>query len=416
MRPHFAQGDFHAAFGAGFFDERQFGVAVALEAVDGDDDRQAEGVFQVVDVFEQVGQAFFQRGDVFRAERVFGDAAVVFQRAHGGDDDGAVGFESALATLDVDEFFRAKVCAKARFGNGVIAKRQGAAGGDETVAAVGDVGKGAAVHQRRRAFDGLHQVRLDGVFQKRRHRALRLQVAGVHRFAAAVPGDDHRAEAFFQVGKIAREAEGGHDFARHGDVKAIRAQGAVHGFAEAADDVAQLAVVHIDRASPSDAFRVDVERVAVVDVVVDERGEEVVGRADGVEIAGKVQVDVFHRQHLRVAAARSAPFDAENGAERGLAQGDDGALAEAVQRIGEADGNGGFAFARGGGVDGGNEDEFAGRAALRRDFRLVFAVVFQLVFRDADFGGNGADGLHGGLTGDVCVGHGMLRLWGEQGL
>jgi hypothetical protein len=77
---------------------------------------------------------------------------------------------------------------------------------------------------------------------------------------------------------------------------------------------------------------------------------------------------------------------------------------------------GGFAFARGGGVDGGNEDEFAGRAALRRDFRLVFAVVFQLVFRDADFGGDSADGLHGGLTGDICVGHGMLRLWGEQGL
>ena len=196
----------------------------------------------------------------------------------------------------------------------------------------------------------------------------------------------------------------------------MRSARSVHRFAEAADDVAQLAVVHIDRAPPADALRVDVERVAVVDVVVDERGEEVVGRADGVEIAGKVQVDVFHRQHLRVAAASRAAFHAKDRAERGLAQGDDGALAKAVERVGKADGNGGFAFARGGGVDGGNEDEFAGRAALRRDFRLVFAVVFQLVFRDADFGGDSADGLHGGLTGDVCVGHGMLRLWGEQGL
>ena len=411
MRPYFAQRDFHAALGAGFFYQRQFGVAVALEAVDGDDHRQAEGVFQVVDVFEQVGQAFFQRGDVFRAERVFADAAVVFERAHGGDDDGAVGLEPALTAFDVDEFFRAQIRAKARLGHGVVAKCQRAAGGDEAVAAVGDVGEGSAVDERRRAFDGLHQIGLDGVFEQRRHRALRLQIAHVNGFAATVPGDNHRAEAVFEVGQIARETEGGHDFAGDGDVEAVRAQGAVHRFAEAADDVAQLAVVHIDRAPPSDAFRVDVERVAVVDVVVDEGGEEVVGRADGVEIAGEVQVDVFHRQHLCVAAARRAAFHAKDRAERGLAQGDDGALAETVERVGESDGDGGFAFARGRRVDGGNEDEFAGFvASLRRDFRFVFAVVFELVFSDADFGSNGADGLHFGFAGDVGVGHGWLRL------
>ena len=265
--------------------------------------------------------------------------------------------------------------------------------------------------QRGRAFDALHQIGLDGVFEQRRHRALRLQIAHVNGFAATVPGDNHRAEAVFEVGQIAREAEGGHHFAGDGDVEAVRAQRAVHGFAEAADDVAQLAVVHINRAPPSDAFRVDVERVAVVDVVVDERGEGVVGGADGVEIAGEVQVDVFHRQHLRVAAASRAAFHAKDRAERGLAQGDDGALAETVERVGESDSDGGFAFARGRRVDGGDEDEFAGRAALRRDFRLVFAVVFELVFSDADFGGNGADGLHGGFAGDVGVGHGWLRLW-----
>ena len=48
--------------------------------------------------------------------------------------------------------------------------------------------------------------------------------------------------------------------------------------AEADDDVAQRAVVHVDDAPPGDAPRIDAERVAVVDVVVEHRGQQVVRR------------------------------------------------------------------------------------------------------------------------------------------
>ena len=50
--------------------------------------------------------------------------------------------------------------------------------------------------------------------------------------------------------------------------------------------------------------------------------EQVVGAADGVEVAGEVQVDVFHRHHLGIAAAGGAALDAEAGAEGRLAQAD----------------------------------------------------------------------------------------------
>ena len=57
---------------------------------------------------------------------------------------------------------------------------------------------------------------------------------------------------------------------------------------------------------------VDAERVAVMEVVVEHRGEQVVRRRDRVEVAGEVEVDLVHRDHLRVAAARRAALHAEH--------------------------------------------------------------------------------------------------------
>ena len=85
------------------------------------------------------------------------------------------------------------------------------------------------------------------------------------------------------------------------------------------------------------AARVDAERVAPVDVVVDQRRQQVVGGGDGVEIAGEVQVDLLHRHDLGVAAAGRAALHAEAGAERGLAQADHRLLADPVQPVAQAD-------------------------------------------------------------------------------
>ena len=146
----------------------------------------------------------------------------------------------------------------------------------------------------------------------------------------------------------------------------------------------------------------------MVDVVVDEGGEEVAGGADGVHVAGEVEVDVFHGDDLRVAAARRAAFDAKDGAERGFAQGDDGVFAQTTQAVGETDGNGGFAFAGGGGVDGGDEDEFAGLACGGKfaeiDFGFVVAVGDERFRRDAKRGGDVGNGTDGGSAGNGGVG------------
>ena len=72
------------------------------------------------------------------------------------------------------------------------------------------------------------------------------------------------------------------------------------------------------------------------------------------EVPGEVQVDTFHGDHLGVSAARGATFHPKDRAKRWLAQGDHGFGSDQVQRIGQTDRDGGFAFPGGGGGGAGN--------------------------------------------------------------
>ena len=108
------------------------------------------------------------------------------------------------------------------------------------------------------------------------------------------------------------------------------------------------------------------ERVALVQVVVEHRGEQVVRRRDRVEVAGEVEVDLVHRDDLGVAAARRAALHAEHRAETRLADADHDLLAEPAQRLAHADRDGALPFAGGRGIDPGDEHEAALRLAAWR--------------------------------------------------
>ena len=62
------------------------------------------------------------------------------------------------------------------------------------------------------------------------------------------------------------------------------------------------------------------------------------GGADGVEIAGEMQVDVLHRHDLGVAAAGRPTLDAETRAKRGFAQADHRLFADPVEPVAKPDG------------------------------------------------------------------------------
>ncbi len=111
---------------------------------------------------------------------------------------------------------------------------------------------------------------------------------------------------------------------------------------------------------------VDPKRIVVVQVVVQARGEEVVGALHRVDVAGEMEVDGVGRHELRLAAARPSTFDAETGTDRGLSQRDDRAPADPGQRLPEPDADRGLAVTGRRGRDGGHHHELAVRCAAPR--------------------------------------------------
>ena len=148
-------------------------------------------------MFAQVRKAFLHRFHVGLFQIRFGYAAVHLQRADCGYQDAGVRGQACLTAFDVEEFLRAQVSAESGFRNGKVRQTQGRAGGHDAVAAVGNVGKGAAVDDGRHMFQCLDQVRFHRILQQGRHGACRVQVFRRNRFAVIVVSDYDPFQSFF---------------------------------------------------------------------------------------------------------------------------------------------------------------------------------------------------------------------------
>ncbi len=178
-----------------------------------------------------------------------------------------------------------------------------------------------------------------------RHRTGALQLLGGDGFAGLVVADHDPPEAGTQVGGRGGERQDGHDLGGSRDVEARLTRDAIGLAAETDDDVAQCTVVDIEHPPPRDVVHVEVELVALVQMVVDHGRQQVVRRRHGVEVAGEVQVQQLHRDHLAVATAGCPALDAERRAHRRLTQADGGALADVLHRHAETDRRRGLALA-----------------------------------------------------------------------
>lgn len=86
----------------------------------------------------------------------------------------------------------------------------------------------------------------------------------------------------------------------------------------------QRAVVHIRHTFEGDALRINAKRVSLLQVVIHQCHQQVVGTGDGMKVPGEVQVDFIHGQHLRVATTGGPALHPEAWAHRRFTQGDHG--------------------------------------------------------------------------------------------
>ena len=358
---------------------------------------------------QQVRNALLQRRQVFVRQLFLVQAAVHLQCAHGADNNHRVRCQTGHTALDIQEFFRAQVGTEAGFGHGIVSHAHGHAGCHHGVAAVCDVCERSAVHEGRSAFQRLNQVRLQGITQQRSHGAGRLQIARGYRLVIIGIGYNDPGQARFQVCHGGSQAEHCHDLAGHGDIEAVLTGCAVGFSAQAVYHKAELAVIHVHAALPRDLLHINPQGIPLLDMVVQHSGKQVVRRADGMEVTGKVEVDIFHGHHLGISAACSSALHTEDRTKAGLPQGHRNILADPGQAVRQSDRCGGFAFTRGGGSDRRHQDQFAGFPVRFINqgwinLGLVAAVLFHVLlvyvglFRDLH------DRLHFTLLGNLDVG------------
>jgi hypothetical protein len=307
-------------------------------------DLLAEVPAAAVDV---VGILLQQRGRQRPAGHDAVPARMDLERADGRDHHGRLRTQPGGPALDVEEFLRADIGAEAGLGYQKVASVDADEVGDHRGIAVGDIAERARVHEHGGVLHRLQQVRLDRLTHDHGHGAGGLELLGGDRLPVTVVPDQHPAEALAHVLERARQRQHRHDLRGGGDVEAALAGNAVLLGSKATDDVAQRPVVDVEHSPPGHLVLVDAELVALVDVVVDHGGEQIVRRGDRVRVPREVKVQQLHRHDLAVAATGGAALDAEGGAHGGLPDRHRGLPADMGEGLAEADRGGGLALAEG---------------------------------------------------------------------
>ena len=296
-------------------------------------------------------------------------AAVVLDGADGSDYDGSVRLQTVEARLYVHELLESEVGAESGLGQNVVSVSEREPVADDGRAAVRYVAERAGVYDDRLALGGLDYVGLDGVPEQGHHRADGADVLGGYGPAVGGAGfvrvaDDYPAQPFAQVFEVAGEGEYRHNLGRGDYVESALAHRGVVGATDAGHYGAEGAVFDVGDPAPGYALGAEAVYPSALRHVVGERGEQVVGGADGVGVAGEVYVHLVLRLDEALAAAGAAALDSEYGPQRRLSERRDDVLSQPAHRLGEADRRGRLALAGGSGRYAGDDDHLAAPAAL----------------------------------------------------
>ena len=266
-----------------------------------------------------------------------------------------------------------------------------------------DIRERTAVDNYRCVFQRLHQVRLDRILEDRGHCSCGTKISCCHRllvheFSIGVTYDNF-GKSLFEILQIFCQTESRHNLGCNGNIKAILAGCSVQLCSKSVDDIAELTVVHVDAAFPDNLSRVYIQRIALLNGVIYHSCKEVVCRADGVHITGKVKVDILHGNDLRIAAACCTALYTEHGAHRRLAKSSHRVFAQSGKRIDQTDGRGGFSLTGRCRIDGGYKNQFSVGSVhviheFVRNFCLVLSVALQVLFGNSGFLRNLGNRLH----------------------
>ena len=170
-------------------------------------------------MFVEVPESSFHALKVGLLDFLVWHAAVHFQRLGGDHKHGGRWSETSFAAFDIVEFLRTEVGAEASLCHHKFAEGESRFGGDYGIAAVGNVGKRTAVHKGRSAFGGLHEVRVEGIFQQHRDSTSHAHVFHIERLVVGSEAKQNVFDASLQILDARSQTHDSHNFRCRGDVE-----------------------------------------------------------------------------------------------------------------------------------------------------------------------------------------------------
>ncbi len=262
------------------------------------------------------------------------------------------------------------------------------------------------MHEYGLPFQRLHERGLDGIDEKRAHRAIHFEIGRRHRRTALRVCHDNAREPLPQIREIRTHRKYRHHFGGYSDVEAALAVKTIELAATADFDVPQTLGAEIHRPAELYAPGVDIETlqpalgkpcVIVVALVlhagVERHHGKIVRVGDGVDIASEPEREGSKRDYLCKAAACRRTLDVESRSAGRLAHATNHLLAETSETFHETERRSSLAFAKCGGRNGRHIDilalapgSYAFEHLRRIDFGKHVAVRHPFVILETEFG------------------------------
>ena len=234
-----------------------------------------------------------------------------FESLGGGDDDGEFGLESALATFDVEELFCTKISTKASLCHYIISIRHRHTCGNEGVASMCDIGERTSMHEGWSLLCSLYEIGLDSIHQQDGDGTTHTHIANTEGGIVHLDAQDDVVDASAQIIKVFGKTKNRHDFRSWRDVEACLSRDAVSFRAQSCHNSAQVTVIHVKHTFPQNLLEGKAIVQMLVEVVIQQGSNHVVGCGHGMEVACEVEIDFLHRQHLCITSACCTTFHAK---------------------------------------------------------------------------------------------------------
>mmetsp|Transcript_2534 Transcript_2534/g.3358 ORF Transcript_2534/g.3358 Transcript_2534/m.3358 type:complete len:279 (+) Transcript_2534:918-1754(+) len=277
---------------------------------------------------------------------------------------------------------------------------------------MGNVGEWSSMNKDGCSLQGLHQVGHNGVLHQHSQSTSESQVISCHWFTRFGRSNHHAPKAFSHVSQGGGQSQDSHGFRSHSDIKACFSGLAFFFWALSDGDLSQESVASIHDTVPCEGswvkvqshkfgnfFRGQVVGVGLVDAQLLQSAEhdwgefsgsvllsraqsveqslillcgfvehsgfnlsskKVVSSSDSVDVTGQVEVELFHRNDLRVATTSSSTFDSKSWSLTWLTKASKCFLVQvSSQRLGKTHSSGRLAFSKRSWIDTSNNDIFS---------------------------------------------------------